>query len=360
MSSRDNGGIEMGVYGLDHPHAAGHYEALDSVAGIERVLVWDPNETAARGRADTLSRGSYYADGWEAMLADESIPAVCILTNNRDAGRLTGQAMEAGKWVYGDKPGAANVADMEEIVAVGERTGTWFCPCYGRRQYADTMALIDALRAGAVGKLWSFQAVWSTSTAGLRGVENWLFDKEAAGGGIIYWLACHWLDTLRLATQSRVVSVSAMADSKYPGVSVEDVACANLRLENGAIGSLRAGYLRAPYLGYDDNDLMMSFEGSQGALAYVPGRKDAVLWLRSKAPGFEYAAEGAAVDTTRAASGRSEGGGGYCPLFLEAFLEAVAAGTEPPATQHDALYVLKVAEAIYESAATGREQNIEW
>ncbi len=348
-------GITIGVYSLDHPHAGGHFADLDTVAGIDALAVWDADEAAARKRAESLSRGAYYPDGWENMLRDENIPAVCIFTNNRDAGHLTREAMEAGKWVYADKPGATNVADMKEIVAVGERTGTYFCPCYARRTADETQKMQQLVAEGAIGELWSFQAVWVTSQAGLRGPENWLFHKEYAGGGIIYWLGCHWLDNLRLISGSRVAAVSAMTDTKSPEVDVEEVACVNLRLQNGAIGNMRAGYLLDPYTGYDDNDLMMAFEGSDGALTYTPHSGEVTLRLRSKAPGFEYAAEGARIEVDR-----RRPPGGYAPAMLEAFVQALEDGTEPAATQHDALYVLRVAEAIYQAAESGQEQTIAW
>ncbi len=347
----------MGVYGLDHPHAEGHYRDLDAVEGIDTVLVADADEEVAREKAASLQRGVFCDGGWEAMLADDEIPAVCMLTNNRDAGRMTREAMEAGKWVYGDKPGAATAADMEAIVAAGERTGTYFCPGYARRDYEDTVRMIEFVHGGALGELWSFQAVWSTSQVRLRGPEHWHFHHEYAGGGIVYWLACHWLDSLRLITRSRVVAVSAMTASMTPGVDVEELACANLRLENGAIGSLRAGYLRDPYLGYGEADLMMSLEGADGSLSCLHHGGGLTMRLSSKAPGFEYAAEGSVIEASR---GRPGGAGGYAAFFLGDFLEALENGTEPPATQHDALYVLKVAEAIYEAARTGAEQTISW
>jgi predicted dehydrogenase len=355
MGSTGRSGIRIGVYGLNHPHAGGHFRDLDTVAGIATVLVSDADAQAAKDKADSLERGAYYAGGWEAMLADDDIPAVCLLTDNRAAGRLTREAMECGKWVYGDKPGAATAADMEAIVATGERTGTYFCPCYARRSYEDTAKMCELVHGGALGEIWSFQAVWSTSQVRLRGPENWLFDHEYAGGGIVYWLACHWLDNLRLLTRSRVAAVSAMTANMTPGVDVEEVVCANLRLENGAIGSLRAGYLRDPYLRYDEADLMMSLEGADGSLSCLYHEGGPTLRLRSKAPGFEYAAEGVRIGLAQ-----KRPDGGYAPLLLGGFLEALENGSEPPATQHDALYVLKVAEAIYEAASSGTEQKISW
>ncbi len=348
-------GINVGVYGLDHPHRNGHLATLDAIEGIDNLFICDPDAAAAAQQAGQLERGVHFAGDWRAMLADEALPVIVLLTNNRDAGALTAEAMEAGKWVYADKPGASTVADMERIVAVGERTGAYFCPCYARRCFPETRKIAELVLGGAVGELWSFQIVWVTSQAASRGTGNWLFHSEPAGGGIVYWLICHWLDLLRVATRQRVQSVCAMTATLEQSIDVEDLACACLQLENGATGTLRGGYLLDPFPGYDCADLMVAFEGSEGSLAYVPnGLSDWKLRLRSKAAGYEWAAGGAPVEV--AAPDRN----GYGREFLAEFLQAHERGTQPPATQHDALYVLKVAEALYASAQSGSRREIAW
>lgn len=348
-------GINVGVYGLDHPHRSGHMAALDIVEGIDRVLVCDPDRAAAAREAAQLERGVCFESDWQAMLADESVPVVVVLTNNRDAGPLTEQAMEAGKWVYADKPGASTVAGMERIVAVGERTGTYFCPCYARRPFPETLKIAELISGGAIGELWSFQLVWVTSQAASRGTDNWLFHSGPAGGGIVYWLICHWLDLLRVVTGRRVQSVCAMTATLNPSIDVEDLACACLQLDDGAIGTMRGGYLLDPFPGYDCADLMVAFEGSAGSLAYAPnGSGEWKLRLRSKAPGYEWAAGGSPVEVEAPEKAA------YGIELLRAFLEARRRGTPPPATQHDALYVLKVAEAIYASARSGARLEIAW
>ena len=44
-------GINVGVYGLDHPHRGGHMAALDAVEGIDRRFVCDADATAAARQA---------------------------------------------------------------------------------------------------------------------------------------------------------------------------------------------------------------------------------------------------------------------------------------------------------------------
>lgn len=329
--------------------------ALDAVEGIDRLFVCDADATAAARQAAQLRRGVHFAGDWEALIADDGLPVIVVLTNNRDAGSLTAQAMDAGKWVYADKPGAATVAEMERIVAAGDAGGTYFCPCYARRPFPETRKIIELISGGAIGQLWSFQIVWVTSQAASRGPGNWLFHLDPAGGGIVYWLLCHWLDLLRVVTGQRVQSVCAMTATLEPRIDVEDVACACLQLENGVIGTMRGGYLLDPFPGYDCADLMVALEGSEGSLAYVPnGHSQWRLRLRSKVAEYEWAAGGATVEVA------APDNTAYGIEFLREFLQAHAQGTPPPATQHDALYVLKVAEAIYASARSGTRRDIAW
>lgn len=343
--------IQMGVYYDDHLHASGHFTDIEALDQIERVTI--TGSEAARERADAMDKAEYLADGWESILADESVPSVCVLTNNRDAGRMTLEAVQRGKYVYADKPGARTAEEMAQIVQAAEQTGAHYCPCYVRRTFSETREMRRLLQAGAIGDLWSFQATWVTSQAALRGVAHWLFSDELAGGGIVYWLACHWLDTLKFVTGSKVTAVSAMVATQNPDITVEDVACLSLRLDNGAVGSIRAGYLLDPFPAYEDNDLMMAFEGSTGSLAYVP-RGPVTLRLRTRAEGFGPAGE------TRAICMHENRPGGYALALLQDFVKAVETGGEPLVTERDALYVLRIAEAAYESSCTGAQQTIEW
>ena len=343
--------IKMGVYYDDHPHATGHLIDLEISDAVERVFF--TGSDAARERAEATEKAEYVEDGWQDFLADEAIRAMCVLTNNRDAGPMTLEAIERGKYVYADKPGARTAEEMQRIVEAAQQTGAHYCPCYVRRTFGDTKEMRRLLEAGAIGKLWSFQATWVTSQATLRGVEHWLFDDALAGGGIVYWLACHWLDTLKFVTGSKVVAVSAMVATQNADISVEDVACLNLRLENGAVGSIRAGYLLDPFPGYQDNDLMMAFEGSDGSLGYFPNGPT-TLRLRTRAEGFAVAGE------TRELRMQEQRRGGYAFELFSGFVAAVEAGLAPPATEEDALYVLRVAEAAYESSRSGADQALDW
>ncbi|MCD6359688.1 MAG: Gfo/Idh/MocA family oxidoreductase [Armatimonadetes bacterium] len=342
--------MTLGVYLDDNPHTGGHSTDISNHPEIGRVIFTGSEE--ARERAETIARAEYAPDAWEELIADPAVDALMVLTNNRDAGRLSLQAVEGGKYVYCEKPGARCADDMAKIVDACAATGAHFVPCYCRRTHPDAREIKRLIEAGAIGELWSFQAAWITSTAAARGPGNWFFDKEIAGGGILYWLGCHWIDQLKFVTGRRVAAVSAMVNTVNPDISVEDVACLSMRLEGGAIGTLRVGYLIAQNDGYDENDLMTAYEGSQGSISHRPGRPGK-LTLRTRAEGFwEF---GERRDMTL---GKSDNG--YAPLLLTDFLHAARDRRAPLVTAEDAYYVLRVAEAAYESSRTGAQVELEW
>ena len=341
-------GITIGAYIDGGGHVSGHMGDVARCDGIDRLLVTGSEQ--AREIATEMPKAEFVED-WDALLDRPDVPAVIVLTNNRAAGQLNLQAAEAGTWVYGEKPGARTADEMQAIVEACEHTGAHFTPCYARRTFPATREIRRMLAEGAIGELWSFQANWITSQAALRGVDWWGFSDEIAGGGILYWLGCHWIDLIRFVTGERIVAVNAMCGTADERISVEDVACLTVRLEGGAIGTIRCGYVLTPFGEYEDYQLMTSWEGSEGWLSHFP-HGSATLRMRSRAEGL-----GDPAETTEVAIQRVRTGG-YAPELLADFVDAVEQGREPLVCEHDALYVLQVAEAAYEASRTGREQSI--
>ncbi|MGI5817841.1 MAG: Gfo/Idh/MocA family protein [Armatimonadota bacterium] len=340
--------ITIGMYIDDNPHAVGHGADVAACAAIDRVLLAGSEQ--ARALARDLDKAEYVGEP-DALVSDDSVPLLIALTNNLDAGRLTLAGVEAGKYVYGEKPGARTAAEMERIVAACRETGAHFTPCYARRTFADTLEIRRLIEAGAVGELWSFEANWLTSRAVLRGLEHWLFDAELAGGGIVYWLACHWIDMIRFVTGRRIVAVSGMCRIADERISVEDVACLSVRLEGGAIGTIRCGFVLDPFDGYDDHQLMTAWEGSEGSISHFP-HGPVTLRMRTRAAGFGGGSQ------TREIAIEQKRPGGYAPELLADVVSAVEERRAPMVTEDDALYVLRVAEAAYEASRTGRTQPV--
>lgn len=339
--------MTVGVWGVDHPHGGGHLKALESTPAVERMMFYDTDPAKARAACANSAKGSV-VDSPDALLEPGAVDALVVLLTDREAGPATLRAVEAGVYVYGDKPGARTAAEMARIVEACDRTGAAYCPCYPYRVdpvVAEIGRLIDS---GVLGDIWSFGALWLTSQVALRGPSAWLFHRETAAAGILSWLGCHWIDLIfHLLGPARSVT-ARIATLSGEDIDVEDTAVVTLELQSGAIGCLRAGYIHKPFLGYDDSDLSVSFEGSLGSL-YWPVKGENGYRLRTGHPDYE----GLARRWVRFERSSDPQSPGYSYAFLDAFLEAARNRAAPPATALDALRVLQVVEAARRSSDEG-------
>jgi len=339
--------LTVGVWGTDHPHGGGNLRALESLPEVGSLLVFDEDRGRAQAAVDASTKAEL-ADSADALLDTGAVNAIVCLLPTREAGPATLRAIEAGLYVYGDKPGARTVAEMEQIVSAAATGGAHFCPCYPWRTEPVTREIRALIDRGVLGDVWSFEARFITSQVALRGPASWLFHDEVSGGGILAWLGCHWIDLLAYLL-GPAVRVAAMVSTLCgEGIDVEDTASVLLRLPSGAVGVVRAGYAHRPFHGYDEQDLGLTFEGSVGSI-YWPTRQSEGYRLRTGHPDFaglsrrwvKVEADPSPLD-------------GYSPAFLRAFLQSAVDRTPPPATEADALYVLKILQAAYASSEQGQ------
>ena len=347
--------IGVGMIGLRHPHSAGHLRTLDALEGVGDVVLYDA-DPAARASGPALCRKTRAVEAdLAALLARPDISAVVIaLPNDRVAATIV-QAAAAGKHIICEKPCARSAAEFRPALEALERHRVGFTVCYVWRAHPAIERLRGLVQAGALGRVTSGELRMVTSQVRLRDPDHWLFKREVAGGGILSWLGCHWLDVLRYVTGQEVRAVAAMAGNVGgETIDTEDVASVNLRLSGGAVVNLYAGYL-LPFgpPGYEGAtfDLGIIFRGDAGTIQYQRSGDEHLVILRSTAPGWDGAAEHADryVLPPVAAYGGAPG-----LRFVETFLRGAHDGIgASPASALDALRVLEILDAIYASTSAG-------
>lgn len=349
-------GLVVGMIGLAHPHSTGYlrtFEALDEVTG---VAVCDPDPAAlARAAADFGKVERRYREPNE-LLARPDVPVVLITLPTDQVPATILAAARAGKHVICEKPGARSAAEFRPVLAAIEASGVRFTVPYLWRLHPAMRRMRELVEAGALGRISSVELRMVTTRVGLRDPSHWLFQREVSGGGILTWLGCHWLDLLRYLTVQDVRAVSALTGTlSGEPIDVEDVASVSLRLENGAVASLYAGYLlpsgRAGYEGaaYDQNVIL---RGTLGALAYRRAGDEDVVSLESIADAFRSAPH----QDFRFSLPSSPAYGGIHGLeFFENFLRLIRTGQGANlVSEVDALRVLEILDATYESARSER------
>jgi predicted dehydrogenase len=347
----------VALLGLTHPHSRMYLDTLDVVDEVSAIALCDEDEAATREVAGRTRKAvATYDDPTRALAHPGVTHALIALPNDRAVPAIVA-AIERGLGVFTEKPGARTAVEFRPVLAALERRPVPFAAAYLNRWQPTLRQLRDLYHQGAIGELRSVELRMVTTQVRLRDPRHWLFRRDIAGGGILTWLACHWLDWIRFATGQEYARVSAeLAILSGEAISVEDTAAVAFRLTGGAVGSLHAGYLLSTGTpGYEgtNSDWAIHLRGSHGTLAYRRGTQgDEPLILETSAPGWHQASPRAYHLTVT----RERGYGGLAGNdFFHAFL---AAGPHNPASElpgaHDALRVLELLDAIHEAAREGR------
>jgi len=353
--------IKMGLIGATHPHSRFHLRTMELMDEVESVLVYDADEEAlSELQKDMGSKIEKTYTDLEKMLERDDVFAVFSVMKNDENVDTIIKAAEAGKHIMSEKPAAVNSTEMKRAIEVVEKAGVALSLCYQNRFNPISLKIKQLVADGVLGRPLTFEAKMVTSQVKFRNPGLWLFDKKQSGGGILSWLGCHYIDGLRFWLQDEVVSVSAMVGTLGgEAIDVEDAACMTMKFSKGTIGTFHAGYLlpisEGGYSGAT-YDTYIAIKGSHGRLSWTPTAKGNPTLFVESATGVWSSAPQRKFSYTFA---RSEAYGGVYGLeFIRAFVKSALTGEEPPNTGYDALRVLEIIEAAYESSETGRRVDI--
>jgi predicted dehydrogenase len=168
-----------------------HYEGFTK-AGAEVPAIADLNEKGARAFVDRRNIKNVYPSLGEMLKAERDLDGVSIITPNKFHKPLVIEALTAGKHVFCEKPPALNAAEMREICAAQEASGKTLLFDFNNRARPESQAMMDYIKAGRVGRINSAQATW-VRRAGIPGFGGWFTTKAISGGGPVIDLL-HMID----------------------------------------------------------------------------------------------------------------------------------------------------------------------
>lgn len=149
--------------------------------GAEVAAIADMYEPAAQAAAEKygipVALGSV-----EAILEMKELDAISVIVPNKFHAPLVIQVLESGKHVFCEKPPAINAGQVEEMIAAAEKAGKHVMFNFNNRARPESYAMKEYLKDGTIGKVNSAQAKWIRRT-GIPGFGGWFTTKELAGGG---------------------------------------------------------------------------------------------------------------------------------------------------------------------------------
>ena len=206
----------MGSWHVDNVNT--RIEELDIVA------IYDIEEARCELARE---KGLTVCSSAEELLALD-IDLVVIATPNNFHKYYAILAMEAGKNVVCEKPACMNSEELEEIIAVSERTGKLFTVHQNRRFDPDFQIMKEIIDSGMLGKLYFLDSRLYSN----RGSSGRWRSTYEAGGGTLYDWGIHMIDQVLCLVDSEPEYVFGQLQSvRFP--KVDDVCRVIIGFKNG-------------------------------------------------------------------------------------------------------------------------------
>ncbi|MBE7465839.1 MAG: Gfo/Idh/MocA family oxidoreductase [Planctomycetes bacterium] len=335
--------------GMGRNHAKTYAALPDS----ELVAVADLDPKRLEEWAPTIGASKCYTD-YKRMLKDARPDLVSVALPNFLHAPVTIDCLKAGAHVQSEKPMALNVAQARKMRDEARKRKRVLGINLSYRFTAAAQSLKALADDGFLGTPYHGVTRW-TRRDGFPKFGSWFGQKKLSGGGPLIDLGVHRIDlALWLMGNPEPVSVSAaahdlLAREKAKRLKAqydcEDLAGGFIRFKNGASLLFEISW------GAHQNDpesMNTTVLGTDGSLVH-----------RNEGGGYQFVAE---FHTTRAGqklSGQIPVQKGFEGQSSQADLvQAILHGKRPLADAEDGLRMQYILDAIYKSAATGREVRI--
>lgn len=320
--------VRIGVVGSGFM-AETHVDAYDGIDGAEVVAVASPN-TAGEFVAERDLDADAYASA-EELMDGADVDAVDVCSPTPTHRPVVEAAADRGLGVFCEKPIAGTHADADAIADAVDDAGVAFMVGHVLRFFPQYVRAREVVRDGGIGDPGVARAR-RLSEFPSWGHGNWYADRDDSGG-VLLDLAIHDVDFLRWVVGD-VERVFARRSVWEEG----EHAHATLRFAGGAVGYVEAGWSLPPGQGLAHS---LELAGDDGLVEF-DGDDAAVTTL---------SADGTSVASPVAKDGYQR--------QLEAFVDSLRTGSEPPVTAADAIESLRVSLAANRSAAEGRPVAVE-
>ena len=349
--------IKIAVIGCGGISRAAHlprYRELKE--DFEVVAVCDIIEQRAQAAAKDFDVPAYYTD-YKDVLNIEGLEAVDICTPNYLHSIIAVDALNKGLHVLCEKPDAVSVAEAEKMKSAAEANGKVLMVIRNNRFIDQTQYLKKYIDDGNCGRIYAARCGWQRRR-GIPGKGGWFTTKAQSGGGPLIDLGVHMIDaTMWLMGNPKPVAVSGctycefakskISDSEHSkfgdrkeggAFDVEDLAMGFIRFDNGACMQIEFSWAS----NIQQEDRFFELRGTKSGASYHS--TDSQLRIFTE----EY---GKTADIVPNLNGKPNGHLGN----IKNFADAIRGDAAPVYTPEQGLNMIKILEAIYESARTGKE-----
>ena len=329
--------------GIGRAHVEGYL-----AAGAQVAVICDLDAARARALADKHGIEPKIETDFSAVTSDQSVDAISICTPNSLHAPMAIEAMRAGKSVLCEKPLATNAKDAQAIADCAREMGQICMVSHVLRFRDDVLEL--KRRSGEAGEIY-YARVLARRRSGIPKWGGWFTQNALAGGGPLIDTGVHTLDLAWwLAGCPVPLSASGVSYAKF-GPQKTHLGAGGAGIEEGTfdVEDLAAGFVRF------ENGFSLHFEASWAINAarderfcHLHGTKGALLWED----------EPKIVDEDGEIETLQERAGSAWKREMEHFLGCVRTGQTPDPDAEQGATMMRILDALYQSARFEREVSI--
>jgi len=350
--------LKIGLIGAGSIATCAHMPAYASMDHVEVVAICDIKIEKAEALAEKYNVSQTF-ENYVDLLDIPGLDAVDICTPNYLHSKIAVAALEKGLHVFCEKPDAINAAEAENMQAAAEKSGKTLMVMRNNRYMEISKFLKKYIDDGKMGEIYAARCGWQRRR-GIPGKGGWFTTKEQSGGGPLIDLGVHMIDlTMWFMGNPKPVSVSGCTYTKFAdsdvsdsehsdfgekkddGVfDVEDLAMGFIRFDNGACMQIEFSWAS----NIEKEQRFFELRGTKSGAKWSSATNQLGIYEEAYGNTVDYLPN---IDNDAALSIHGSN--------LRHFVDVVLNGAEPSFVPQQGTNMVKILEAIYESAKTGRE-----
>jgi predicted dehydrogenase len=261
--------------------------AIQASPNSELVALQKRSLTAAKEKAQIFHILHAFGSV-EALVQHPDVDAVFIVSANSQHAPATIAAAQCGKHVLVEKPMAMNVAETETMIEICRKNNVKLMIGHMVRLSPLVIRMKELIQSGLIGKVTFIKSEFIYD--GSLSHRQWIVDRNIAGGGPIFDIGVHCLDTTRFLLDDEVISVKSQLDPAPSPVTTESTAQLALKFSRGTTAGIFCSYaapIRRTYIEIIGEKGILSAEnfswsGNRLTLKVVIGENDKVIETREE------------------------------------------------------------------------------
>ncbi len=348
--------LRIGVIGNGGIAKYVHLPAYKTMSDVEIVATCDIIPSRMDEAEQIIGHSLKKYENYEDLINDKDIDAIDICTPNYLHSIIACKALKANKHVFCEKPDAVSVEEVKKMEKAAKESDKVLMVMRNNRHLVTAKFVKQYIKDGKMGEIYCGRCGW-IRRRGIPGRGGWFTTKAMSGGGPLIDLGVHMIDlAIYLMGNPKPVAVSGsiynkfandsassdsvhsvFGDAKQDGTfDVEDLAMGFIKFDNGAC--LQIEFSWASNIREETN--FVELRGTKGGVSWSPNNY--AIFSEENGQLIDIEPKGNLVSNGHAAN-------------LQHFVDVVNKKAEPDYVIGQGVNMIKILEAIYESARTGKE-----